>query len=165
MRKSIYQLSSAFVFILTLCHGEKEWDSFVLSLTWPVTLCKFSKLYNKDHPKCVVPAMMWEIHGLWPSFSSGGRSPEKCKISHKFRKEEIKGILSKLEKYWPDQLPGKNKYQFWEHEWEKHGRCATVVKATGSELKYFNRTIALRQQFDVDRMLSSAGVKPGKSYK
>ncbi|XP_061185510.1 ribonuclease Oy-like [Saccostrea echinata] len=147
-----------------VCFGEKEWDLFVLSMTWPATLCKFSKLYNKDHQRCIT-SDMWEIHGLWPSLSNGARSPEYCNISHSFSPDEIRDILSKLEKYWADELPGKNKYQFWKHEWEKHGRCATVVKATGTELKYFNTTIALRLKYDVDRMLSSADIKPGRSYK
>lgn len=36
------------------------------------------------------------------------------------------------------------------HEWEKHGRCATEVKETGSELLYFNKTLSLRMKYDID---------------
>ncbi|XP_061173332.1 ribonuclease Oy-like [Saccostrea echinata] len=161
MKKLIAQCICIFGIISTVYTGEKEWDSFVLTLTWPVTMCKFCNLANK---KCVVPAKIWEIHGLWPGYSNGDCAPRNCSISHPFNKDEIKDLLDQLNKYWPNQLPKRPQYDFWAHEWEAHGRCATIVKDTGTELKYFNKTLDLRLINDVGSILSSAGISPGKSY-
>lgn len=53
---------------------------------------------------------------------------------------------------------------FRKHEWEKHGRCATEVRETGSEHLYFNKTLSLRMKYNIDEILSSAGIKPGEKY-
>lgn len=65
-----------------------EWDMFALSLTWPVTLCKFSEL-NKPPQKCVISSKLWTIHGLWPSARNRDHDPENCPISKPFNENEI----------------------------------------------------------------------------
>ncbi|XP_062581377.1 ribonuclease Oy-like [Saccostrea cucullata] len=161
MKNRIAQCICIIGIISTVYNEEREWDSFVLTLTWPVTMCKFCNLVDK---KCVVPAKMWEIHGLWPGYSNGDCAPRGCSISHPFKESEIMVLLDRLNKYWPNQLPDRPQYDFWKHEWEAHGRCATIVEETGTELKYFNKTLDLRLINDVGSMLSSAGISPGKSY-
>lgn len=141
-----------------------EWDMFALSLTWPVTLCKFSEL-DKPPRKCVISSHMWTIHGLWPSNKNGKQDPVNCTYSKPFDENEIKNILEPLNKYWPNQFPESQKYSFWKHEWEKHGRCATEVRETGNELLYFNKTLSLRMKYDIDEILSAGGIMPGKKYK
>ncbi|XP_048733909.1 ribonuclease Oy-like [Ostrea edulis] len=151
------------VVVVSTVHCErKKWDSFMLSLSWPVTFCKFNNMGHKPR-NCSFHAMQWGIHGLWPSLSDGGCSPEHCNVSHPFNVEEIKSLLSELKKYWPNLLKG-NLYSFWKHEWETHGRCATEKKDLATELQYFKKTIDLRRTYDVDRMLMSAGIKSGQSY-
>lgn len=137
---------------------------FALSLTWPVTLCKFSELI-KPPRKCVISSKTWTIHGLWPGNKNGKHDPENCTISQPFNENEIQNLLEPLNKYWPNQFPQTPKYSFWKHEWEKHGRCATEVKETGSELLYFNKTLSLRMKYDIDEILSNGGIMPGKKYK
>lgn len=140
-----------------------EWDMFALSLTWPVTLCKFSEL-NKPPQKCVISSKLWTIHGLWPSARNRDHDPENCPISKPFNENEIQNLLEPLNKYWPNQFPRTPKCSFWKHEWEKHGRCATEVRETGSEHLYFNKTLSLRMKYNIDEILSSAGIKPGEKY-
>jgi len=42
---------------------------------------------------------------------------------------------------WYNSLPQKTDEDFWKHEWEKHGTCF------GSQISYFQRTIALFNQY------------------
>lgn len=40
-------------------------------------------------------------------------------------------------------------YHSRKHEWEKHGTCAGGVKEVSDELKYFNKSLSLYEQFDI----------------
>ena len=32
--------------------------------------------------------------------------------------------MPEMEQYWPDMMTDKPQYNFWTHEYEKHGTCA-----------------------------------------
>lgn len=49
-------------------------------------------------------------------------------------------------------------YQFWRHEWEKHGTCALDI--FNSEYHYFHTVLKLAKHFDLDSILADAGIVP-----
>lgn len=86
----------------------------------------------------------WTIHGWWPEYSTN-KWPMFCDKSkyHLFNKTAIQPLVIKLMDVWQSCMcdtPAKAKvecnYNFWKHEWEKHGTCTneTVVS-------YFKNTI------------------------
>ncbi|PRW39224.1 ribonuclease 2-like [Chlorella sorokiniana] len=50
---------------------------------------------------------------------------------------------------------------FWDHEYEKHGTCARPV--TGDRPAFFNATMRLHEQLDLDVALATAGILPSDS--
>jgi ribonuclease T2 len=64
--------------------------------------------------------------------------------------------MARLNKYWPS-LNGPSQ-TFWAHEYEKHGTCAVDVLPT--EFDFFNRTLAVRDQYDLTPALAAAGIVP-----
>jgi ribonuclease T2 len=50
--------------------------------------------------------------------------------------------------------------RFWEHEWRKHGTCATGSEAGGSSYKYFKTALKLYDMNPVEKWLSDAGITP-----
>ena len=78
----------------------------------------------------------WSIHGLWPQNSST-TYPSYCKKVD-FDINKIKSLINLLNKYWySDRVQD---YDFWKHEWEKHGSC---MFEEIDEYNYFNKTIEL----------------------
>lgn len=52
----------------------------------------------------------------------------------------------------------------WQHEWEKHGTCASVLKELSTENKYFGQGLQWLLQYTMSNMLSKAGIVPGAPY-
>lgn len=48
----------------------------------------------------------------------------------------------------------------WEHEWLKHGTCASVLPELSNENKYFGQGLAWFQQYTMTSLLSKAGYTP-----
>jgi ribonuclease T2 len=89
--------------------------------------------------------------------STDGSYPSDC--GGTFDPNAIKSIDADLNKYWPS-LNGGNA-AFWQHEFEKHGTCATDVFPT--ELDFFNGTLALRAAYDIVPALAAAGISPSNT--
>ncbi|KAK3092993.1 hypothetical protein FSP39_009762 [Pinctada imbricata] len=47
-----------------------------------------------------------------------------------------------------------------EHEWTKHGTCATSLAATGDIHKYFSKALELKSRYDATKLLSNQGINP-----
>lgn len=51
------------------------------------------------------------------------------------------------------------------HEWTKHGLCASDNGRLNSQLEYFSATLQLRKQFDLVAAFTQAGIRHGKRYR
>ena len=67
----------------------------------------------------------WTIHGLWPNRMSGGW-PQYC-TREQFDPNEIKDLIPEMDKDWPNLMQDRPHYDFWTHEYEKHGTCAETL--------------------------------------
>ena len=86
--------------------------------------------------RCHHNATDWTIHGLWPQ-NNATFWPEYCRRDTPFNITAIEALLPKLRRYWMACDVGKD-YEFWEHEWLKHGTCCSM-----QQVDYFNTTLRL----------------------
>jgi len=84
------------------------------------------------------------IHGLWPEFDSK-HWPSYCHNEH----FSLKGLnLTRMNDRWSSCYPSHlSNYNFWKHEWEKHGTCSP-----------FNRTEYFNTVLEIDDWLRRTGV-------
>lgn len=113
---------------------------------------------------CYIPANVttWTVHGLWPTEKTS-QGPQFCNASSHtldFDPASLNPILGQLIKFWPNLYNDTELYNFWKHEWCKHGTCAITLDSINSELKYFQKGLELQKKFDLLRILSDAGIKP-----
>lgn len=59
---------------------------------------------------------------------------------------------------------GTPEASLWQHEWLKHGTCASVLNELSSENKYFGQGLAWLQQYTMNGVLSKSNVQPGSYY-
>ena len=85
------------------------------------------------------------IHGLWPDYDDGSY-PSFCNSTDEFDPEKVRDLLPKLEAEWPT-FASRGGDDFWAHEYEKHGTCATATYA--DEHEYFAGVLALNEQYDL----------------
>jgi ribonuclease T2 len=128
-----------------------QFDLYIMSMSYQPQFC-----YQNRHemwPGCTNPQDYWKnhltIHGMWPEFSNG-KWPEYC--THKtLNKHVIEPLLPRLDHYWPNvkaTMPNStNYYDFWQHEWSKHGTCS------GLDAKTYFET-ALRHFVDTPEVIS-----------
>jgi ribonuclease I len=123
------------------CDADPSFDYFMLALQWPASFGAVRKGY-------------WTLHGLWPSRAGAGRaSGYPCACSDEpFDSEKVAAIRPELDKFWPTLFAkhGGGDESFWGHEWSKHGTCSRF----GSQLSYFNSTLATRAKYDPDLALA-----------
>ncbi|CAG9533850.1 unnamed protein product [Cercopithifilaria johnstoni] len=148
-----------------------NFDYFQLTLIYPTSACRAyydrSTKFIAMESFCKVPvdAAPWTIHGLWPSRNDGS-FPQFCDGKKKFNVSKLLPIRQKLERSWPNLFVMQSASSLWKHEWEKHGTCAGVVEEVSDEVKYFNKSLALYEQFDIFGMLGKQEIIPsqGKLY-
>ncbi|AEE09526.1 conserved hypothetical protein [Cotesia vestalis bracovirus] len=109
----------------------------------------------------------WIIHGLWPTMFARSQDPmpgcRRYDITfnrYRFVNHKILGVLDNiwdtlLAKGWSD-----NK-KFWEHEFYKHGSCASRSSVIKDDVDYFKRSLELHAQLDIGMTLSRGGIKVG----
>lgn len=52
----------------------------------------------------------------------------------------------------------------WQHEWLKHGTCASVLDELNSENKYFGQGLAWLTQYTMQSLLAKTDIVPDKQY-
>ena len=115
-------------------YGDKNcWDMLGITINWPETSCR---QMNRSHHICHEPANLddWTIHGLWPNRLSGGW-PQYC-TKEQFDPNEIRDLIPEMDKDWPNLMQDRPHYDFWTHEYEKHGTCAETLPG----LPYLNKS-------------------------
>lgn len=61
-------------------------------------------------------------------------------------------------------LTGTPEESLWEHEWDKHGTCASILEPLKSENKYFGQGLQWLHKFTMNGLLSKASMEPGNQY-
>ena len=115
-------------------YGDKNcWDMLGITINWPETSCR---QMNRSHHICHEPANLddWTIHGLWPNRLSGGW-PQYC-TNEQFDPSEIKDLIPEMDKDWPNLMQDRPYYDFWTHEYEKHGTCAETLPGKAALKRY-----------------------------
>lgn len=104
-----------------------EFDYYLLSLSWAPDFCK---THPDDKDECGPSAKYgFVLHGLWPQYDTG--YPQYCiKPAPEASKEAIEIALK----------GNPSATLFSEHEWPKHGTCATdnAVDYAGNGVRAFN---------------------------
>lgn len=134
------------------------WQWMYLTMGWPASLCDTQQGCNiptgSDQP-----IESWFLHGLWPNFENG-TWPSFCDPSDPFSRDKISSLLPQMAYYWPAVLTDTQD-QFWGHEWEKHGTCASPVLT--SEIDYFSKTLELRRSLNFTTIMTEANIMPSNT--
>uniref|UniRef100_A0A1I7VSL4 Ribonuclease T(2) n=1 Tax=Loa loa TaxID=7209 RepID=A0A1I7VSL4_LOALO len=146
-----------------------NFDYFELTLIYPTSVCRaynaptrFVAEETTNFCKVPVNTFSWTIHGLWPDRNDGS-FPQFCVDKTKrFVLSKLLPIQQELERKWPNLLVLQSVSSLWKHEWEKHGTCAGTVEEVDDELKYFNRSLALYEQFNIFGTLEKQGIIPSE---
>ncbi|KAK9293494.1 hypothetical protein QLX08_011584 [Tetragonisca angustula] len=144
--------------------GSNNFDVLIFTQRWPQTVCYTWKASSPSHT-CSLPKEHdeWTIHGIWPSqYHKVG--PQFCNKSMPFKPDALKSLKGELQEKWIDVEYGRTSYSLWEHEWNKHGTCAVVLKQLNSEVKYFAEGLNLLAKYDMKNVLAKVNIVPGQKY-
>lgn len=138
-----------------------HFDFLMFTQIWPITSCLTWEDRGYEH-SCTIDdsAKQWTIHGIWPT-SNHQIGPLYCNRTDKFDPEKISNLLPELRSKWTDvRAGGGDEYNFWRHEWEKHGTCAEQLPSMANEYLYFKKALDLHSQYNVTALLSDR-IVPG----
>ncbi|XP_075974390.1 ribonuclease X25 [Anticarsia gemmatalis] len=140
--------------------GSTDWDFLIFTQHWPATVCK-AWVHNKPNHSCSYPNNrdVWTIHGSWPT-KLGTKGPFNCNSTWLFDPEQVKPIEDELEQSWTNIEKGTPIYDFWAHEWNKHGTCAAAIEPLNSELKYFSKGLEFLKTYSMTKILGDAKIFP-----
>ncbi|XP_021363788.1 ribonuclease Oy-like [Mizuhopecten yessoensis] len=141
--------------------SDHDWDIFTFTQEWPVAVCV---LGTHEHHRCVIPpdVRTWGIHGLWPT-KRGTRGPTSCNSHLHFDFNSIKSLVPMMKVMWPNMYADTSMESFWEHEWTKHGTCASTLPATGSESLYFQKALDIAGTYGASKLLAKENIVPSSS--
>ncbi|CAD6242593.1 GSCOCG00009529001-RA-CDS [Cotesia congregata] len=141
-----------------------DFDTLVFTLSWPPTVCyKYLKSTRNASWKFPLKTQ-WSIHGLWPS-RIARRAPDFCNCTRKYNPAEIETLMPELEKKWTNVLNQSDPHYLWNHEWSKHGTCASTVDSLNTQFKYFNQTLELFDKYNISSVLSKNEIELEGTYK
>ncbi|XP_015108956.1 ribonuclease T2 [Diachasma alloeum] len=141
----------------------RHFEILKLTQQWPQTICfTFQEKGASELCKSLNDSR-WTIHGLWPT-QLHTKKPAYCDNSARFNATAIASIEKELNATWPTLAKNKPSQAFWEHEWEKHGTCSTMLQPVNTQEKYFKKTMQLRDKFYVKNLLEKVNILPGQSY-
>lgn len=148
----------------------EPYNYYVFAQQWPSSLCK--SINSTHHGTCAkVPKEVntWAVHGLWPSVAHTKHyGPFNCNNSWPYDHDQLKTLMPRLQKFWPNLMQNKEDDSFWKHEWEKHGTCACQKYDTSSrkyfscqkEIDYFIKAMDLGRKIDFDQAMQKGGLLP-----
>ncbi|KAF7260722.1 hypothetical protein EG68_01975 [Paragonimus skrjabini miyazakii] len=139
--------------VITTIQPVLHWDYMVFTQQWTATFCTFKHCVRFPESKD------FTIHGLWPN-SWPSEEPKDCPIAPDFTQNVLEPIIDQLNEMWPDVLNSEDPFDFWKHEWYKHGRCAIEDELIGDELGYFNVSLGLKKRTPILQVLLQEGIEP-----
>eukprot|EP01114_Cavostelium_apophysatum_P000955 TRINITY_DN1082_c0_g1_i1.p1 TRINITY_DN1082_c0_g1~~TRINITY_DN1082_c0_g1_i1.p1 ORF type:complete len:230 (+),score=8.74 TRINITY_DN1082_c0_g1_i1:124-813(+) len=128
-----------------------DWDYILVMARWPGTVANGNTLPSN--------VTSFTLHGLWPTRDDGSW-PSYC-TNQPFDPDAIQSLVPQLWESWYDYTG--NGFDFWSHEWTKHGTCAESDTPMNSEFHYFSTAIQIIQKFDPLKSLSAAGITPNNT--
>jgi ribonuclease T2 len=131
-----------------------SFDFFVLSITYPTTYCLNHLDCNGEKLNYI--NKNFNIHGLWAN-NYDGSYPSYCS-SIPFDSKYIEENKDTFKKYW-GTFNNNLEYDFYKHEWEKHGTCSNSSKIYDNE-SYFSNIITLIKDYDILECLNRKNIYP-----
>ncbi|KAF7287298.1 ribonuclease X25 isoform X2 [Rhynchophorus ferrugineus] len=156
--------------ILTICFSsygqlssDFDWDYIVFSQRWPLSTCAEWE-ETKPGNVCNLPTnrLTWTVHGIWPT-KSGTRGPISCNSAIHFDPNQLTPMLDDLKEHWTNVEANTKQNSFWEHEWKKHGTCASILPQFDSVTNYFSRGLKFNKDYNLSTILESNGVVPNNN--
>jgi ribonuclease T2 len=148
---------------VTHTSGSDDWDYMVFTQQWPESVCLETQVTHQHTCQISQNVSTWSLHGIWPT-KSGTFGPNFCNKTEKFNPKLIEPLDGLLLKYWPNLYTDSSPYSFWEHEWTKHGTCATGIASLQGEYNFFNQALKLNQRYDILSLLKKLNVVPKSDY-
>ncbi|KAE8812335.1 aleurone ribonuclease [Hordeum vulgare] len=164
-------LSALLLLSLVAVSSAEEFDFFYLVQQWPGSFCDTKK--GCCFPDTGKPATDFGIHGLWPNYAEcktrgeldGALEmvtrrrkkcwPESCN-SERLKLWEIRDLVTELDANWPTlACKGGKSFEFWTHEWEKHGTCSNL-----DQHGYFATALGFKARHNLTSILADAGIVP-----
>ena len=132
--------------------ASEPYDFFMLVMQWAITECQ-------DVFTCTPSPTnnFFTLHGLWPE-NNDGSYPQNC-AGAAFDPAALTPLLPLLNRFWPS-LNGPSE-TFWQHEFEKHGRCADDVFHT--QVDFFNSTLSYLAKYNITEALAAGGIVPSNT--
>ncbi|MBX9634856.1 MAG: ribonuclease T2 [Magnetospirillum sp.] len=113
-------------------------DYYVLSLSWSPTWCG-TKAGRGDAEQCgAARGYGFVVHGLWPQYGRGGY-PSECAVAQPLPPSLVDAMLP--------IMPSR---QLVQHEWKKHGTCASA-----SPSEYFGKTRAAFERVRIPKLFQA----------
>ena len=149
--------------------GSDGYDMYAFAQFWTGSTCNLPTGSSKDAVSCryapgPLPSPAFEVHGLWPTFESGAKSPMFCNKTAQFNAKELTPVRTLMDVFWASMDGGPSEH-FWEHEWDKHGTCTQLpagkqAGAHPTQLEYFSTVLGLRLEMDMGALFASCGITP-----
>ena len=143
--------------------SNSNYDLLIFTQAWPPTNCYEWEEKSPNHQCNLPPNEEWSIHGLWPT-QNHTMGPFYCNSSLHFDLQALEQLRSQLEIKWIDVHKGSKPFEFWRHEWEKHGTCSIDIADISNEKKYFKKGLDLLDRYDMKGVLEKAGIVLDGSY-
>ncbi|XWV25984.1 T2 family ribonuclease [Tupanvirus soda lake] len=141
----------------SLCMSQNIiWDYLLFVQYWPGTWITNDNINNSGFTN-----NYFNVHGIWPEYYNGSY-PAFCNNSAVFDTDKLKPIYHDLAIYWTNY---HNVTAFLEHEFFKHGTCASTDYLFFSEFEYFNAGLILRNKYDLFKTLTNANIYPSNQDK
>jgi len=156
-----FLLVSLFLISYLIAANDDQWDFLQFVQEWPPVTCL---KYSQQH--CVVQSNVkdFTIHGLWPQRFDGSW-PQFCD-SGNLNRSTLVPIEYDMQLLWPSFLMNNSCYDFWDHEWTKHGTCvARASPFVMNQFEYFLMTLNLRYRYNFADILLKEGVLPDDEKK
>lgn len=127
-----------------------------------VQLWKNEECYDNDAPNCKTVTETVTIHGQWPNYyidQSGSAYPEYC-TNQNLTEDDVSSLEDQLNEVWPTYDSDETNFEFWNHEWTKHGTCWYKMKPT----EFFQNGINWHSKYDMAKIISDNDFKTGTRY-
>ncbi|XP_057341229.1 spidroin-2-like [Microplitis mediator] len=139
---------------------ESCFDYYAFSMFWAPTMIR------STHARRATPVPRedkWTIHGLWPNRKGLLTAPPKaCDVKNMpFDASKLSGIRHTLDNIW--FTASSDNEHFWQHEWDKHGKCAARSIFINDIEGYFRKGISLGNTHRFGDILEVAGFRPGST--